>query len=130
MRTPGFYPEPVLVGFVVDKMTVGQAFLLVFQFYFPCLHFIYDPCLFSSMCFYYQKNTRANLRILVSLGLYEDPPFLCSCFSNFKQPLPISGVPSKHFQTLSTLVLLLKVERERDRERDHTLCLFRHCPRL
>ena len=52
-RQPGFYPEPVLVGFVVDKVAVGQVFLLVFQFYFPCHHFTYDPCLFSSTCFSY-----------------------------------------------------------------------------
>jgi hypothetical protein len=132
---PRFYPEPFLVGFVVDRMAVGQVFLLVFQFYFPRLHFTYDPCLFSSMCFSYQKDRRVNLRILVNVGLYEPSPssFLYSCFSNCNLHLTVSpfrcalkAVPN----TLNSRSPFECGKRERERERDYTLSLFRHYPRL
>jgi hypothetical protein len=135
---PGLYPEPVRVGFVKEKVAAAKAFLLVLQFHFPCYHSTYDTRLFSSTCFSYQKDRRANHRIFVRIGLYEtSPPLLYSYFINLIkiQMLPPSGtlfkLPSISLNSRSPFDGSERgVRGERERERDRTVCFFRHYPKF
>jgi hypothetical protein len=64
-RRPGFDPGLIHVGFVVDKVTLGQVFLRVLRF--SPVNFI-PPVLH-----YYERDKKITVIIIVIIGLHKKP---------------------------------------------------------